>query len=116
MATGSEDGTVWIWQVDPISGAYTPVVRLPDHTKQVTSVTFSADGKRLASIAADNNVRIWDMSLLTEYLAVRKEVDRIYDANKSSPGVSNNATVLGIPELVQKLQAFLNHHSQNHPQ
>jgi WD40 repeat protein len=82
----------------------------------VTSVTFSADGKRLASIAADNKARIWDMSLLTEYLALRTEVDRIYEANESSPGVSNNAKVLGIPDLVQKLQAFLNHHSQNHRQ
>jgi WD40 repeat protein len=113
MATGSEDGTVWIWQVNSLSGAYTPIVRLPDHTKQVTSVTFSADGKRLASIAADNNVRIWDMSRITEYLAVRKEVDRIYEANKFSPGVSPNAEALGIPELVQKLELFLKHHSNN---
>lgn len=113
MATGSEDGTVWIWQVNRVSNNYEPIVRLPNHTKQVSSVTFSADGKRLASIAADNNVRIWDMSLLTEYLAVRKEVDRIWEANQSSPGVSKNAEALGIPELVQKLELFLEHHSNN---
>src|SRR5205814_7894671 len=48
-------GEVRVW--DPISGKQVAI--LP-HKDQVFSVTFSPDGKRLASASRDNMIRIWD--------------------------------------------------------
>ena len=114
MATGSEDGTVWIWDVGPRFTAK-PLVRLPDHTAQVMSVTFSADGKRLATVAADNQTRIWDISSLSEYLVLRDEVERIYRSSKSSPGDRSNASKLGITQLLHNLEKFLKRRNRNLP-
>jgi WD40 repeat protein len=35
------------------------MITLKGHTAAVTSVVFSADGKTLASMSAEGNVRLW---------------------------------------------------------
>ena len=59
LATGSDDGTVRLWDVatghqigDPLTG----------HTGAVQSVAFSPDGKTLASGGDDGTVRLWDVA------------------------------------------------------
>lgn len=47
---------------------------LEGHTGNVTSVTFSPDGQRLASIAADQTVRVWNANTGQELLAFNTSV------------------------------------------
>ncbi|MCE7990144.1 MAG: hypothetical protein DYG89_54060 [Caldilinea sp. CFX5] len=56
LASGSEDGTVRVWQVE--ARATEPVV-LRGHEARVTSVAFSGDGKWLASGSRDGTLRVW---------------------------------------------------------
>ena len=97
----------------PDFGAYKPLVRLPDHTDQVTSVTFSADGNRLATVAADKKTRIWDMSSLNEYLKLREKVENIQREIKANPDYSKDASRLGLAGLVEELEKFLERHKRS---
>ncbi|NIM14878.1 MAG: hypothetical protein GTN53_25910 [Candidatus Aminicenantes bacterium] len=56
IASGSEDGTICLW--DAASGKNTQTLK--GHTKGVTSVCFSPDGKTIASGSEDKTIRLWD--------------------------------------------------------
>ena len=57
LATGNEDKTVKIWDVD--SGECQQ--NLPGHSNWVSSVAFSPDGKTLASGSTDHAIKIWNL-------------------------------------------------------
>ena len=56
MASGSQDETVRLWDVD--SGE--AITTFEGHSSYVFSVAFSPDGKRVASGSRDKTVRLWD--------------------------------------------------------
>lgn len=63
-ASGSEDGTVKLWDYE--SGEYIRTLR--GHTNVVTCVDFSPKGGYLVSTSTDLSIKIWDVS---EYKCVR---------------------------------------------
>ena len=52
---------------DPLS----PTLTLEGHTGSVWSVTFSSDGKRLASASRDQTIKLWDVATGKESLALK---------------------------------------------
>ncbi len=56
VATGSEDGTVRLWEVETGKLLHT----LSSHTDWVVSIAWSPDGKAIASGASDETVRLWN--------------------------------------------------------
>ena len=58
LATGSQDGTVKVWNVATAQTLHT----LTGHKKPVRGVTWSPDGKVLASGSDDHSIKLWDMA------------------------------------------------------
>ena len=57
IVSGSEDGTVRVWDAasgDPVGD---PLTR---HSDSVWGVAFSPDGSRIVSGSSDHTVRVWD--------------------------------------------------------
>lgn len=57
LAVGWEDGTV---SLHAVGGAASPR-RLAGHTKPVTAVEYSADGRQMLSVSSDGTIRVWDV-------------------------------------------------------
>jgi small GTP-binding protein len=55
LALGDRDGTILIWDAQKAE----PVTKLEGHTSAVTSVSFSFDGRLLASMCRSGSIRLW---------------------------------------------------------
>ena len=102
LATGSEDRTVIIWEVQ----GFQPILQLPDHTAQITDLAFSHDSQWLATVAADNRRRLWDISSLTKLKKLEKELSNLTDTNHF-PGETFAADPLKINSLIQGVRDLL---------
>jgi WD40 repeat protein len=58
LASGSNDNTAKLWDL----GTGRELRTVNGHTKSVSSVAFSADGKTLATGSWDKTVKLWDVS------------------------------------------------------
>jgi WD40 repeat protein len=67
FATGSEDGTIYLRDVEGRS-----LAKLTGHSNAVLTVTISRDGKLLASSGSDKTVRFWDVVAKRELSGDRK--------------------------------------------
>lgn len=59
LAVGSKDGPVYVWNLDQPENP----IQLNGHTDYIWALAFSPDGKQLASGAADETARLWDVEL-----------------------------------------------------
>jgi WD40 repeat protein len=61
LATGGEDATIRVFDIDARSGAQ--VLALRGHASVVSGLDFSPDGKQLASASPDEVVRVWALDI-----------------------------------------------------
>ncbi len=73
-ASGYEDPAIRIW--DTATG--TLLFKLEGHSAWVGKLTFSKDGRRLVSAAADQSIRIWDTKNWTESRVLRGHTDEVH--------------------------------------
>jgi WD40 repeat protein/tRNA A-37 threonylcarbamoyl transferase component Bud32 len=73
LATGSDDGTVQLWD----TRTWDHLGELP-HGVKVHAVVFTADGSRLACGCADTTIRIWDVARRQEVTELRGHADYVH--------------------------------------
>src|SRR5205823_7591217 len=76
---GWSDSTVQLWDVSGDRPRQTAEVR--GHSRPVSALAFSADGKTLVSGGADNTVRVWGVAAgaLSERVPLRGHTGALYD-------------------------------------
>jgi WD40 repeat protein len=81
-ATAYDDATIRV--LDAHTGKL--LARLEGHTGWVGQLTFSRDGRWLASAAADQTIRLWDTSRWTETRVLRGHEDEVHTVSFSPDG------------------------------
>jgi WD40 repeat protein/serine/threonine protein kinase len=73
LAVACKDQTLRVWD----ARTRQEVLTLKRHSRRLTSVAFSADGKRLVSGAEDRTVKVWDAVTGREVLTLRGHTDSV---------------------------------------
>lgn len=81
LISASDDCTIYLWNP---STSTKPVTRLLGHQKQVNHVSFSPNGRLIASAAFDNHVKLWSASDGRFLFTLRGHVGPVYMASFSA--------------------------------
>ena len=81
LVSASDDLTIYLWNP---SASTKPVNRLLGHQKQVNHVSFSPNGRLIASAAFDNHVKLWSASDGKFLFTLRGHVGPVYMASFSA--------------------------------
>ena len=74
VAGGFFDGTVRVWQIDPMQDTAVAVLR--GHERAVRSVAFSRDGTKLVTASEDKTVGVWPVGIGVLIEAICRKVRR----------------------------------------
>ena len=91
LASAAHHGAIWnpnritLW--DTITGDY--IAQFTGHTDRIESITFSPDGKMLASTSLDKTVKLWNV-------ATRQNIENLVHESSTGPArFSHDGTMLG---------------------
>lgn len=73
LATGSDDNTIKLWEVN--TGQL--ICTLVGHSWSVVAVAFTADGETLLSASCDKTVKLWRISTAEEIVTLSGHVDSV---------------------------------------
>ncbi|GJD18412.1 WD repeat protein with Ser/Thr protein kinase motif [Rivularia sp. IAM M-261] len=73
LATGSDDNTIKLWNVDTGEEFAT----LTGHSWSITALVFSSDGKILISASKDKTVKLWQVSNTEEVITLSGHTDSV---------------------------------------
>ncbi|CAO3632865.1 unnamed protein product [Cunninghamella blakesleeana] len=81
LVSGSDDFTMFFWEPET---SRKPITRMTGHQKLVNHVSFSPDGRYIASASFDNSVKLWDGSTGKFIGNLRGHVGAVYQVCWSS--------------------------------
>lgn len=105
LATGSDDNTIKLWEVN--TGQL--ICTLVGHSWSVVAVAFTADGGTLLSASCDKTVKLWRVSTAEEVVTLSGHVDSV-----SAVAVSKVRQLIasGSRDKTIKLWQLVEHHNR----
>lgn len=105
LATGSDDNTIKLWEVN--TGQL--ICTLVGHSWSVVAVAFTADGETLLSASCDKTVKLWRVSTAEEIVTLSGHVDSV-----SAVAVSKVRQLIasGSRDKTIKLWQFVEQHNR----
>jgi dipeptidyl aminopeptidase/acylaminoacyl peptidase len=91
LASASEDKTIKLWEVpsarpEGVLKTGKELTTLKGHTAGVSSVSYSPDGKTLASGSSDHTVKLWDVKTGNELATLKGHTNAVHSVAYSPDG------------------------------
>jgi ribosome assembly protein 4 len=80
LVTGSDDHTLMLWEPE---NSDKPIARLTGHVGVVNQVSFSPNGRMIASASFDKSIKIWDAKTGKFMMTLRGHVGPVYQVSWS---------------------------------